>query len=110
MLPKNLQTAIKGIKNNYKKRDILPFLTAYRNILIKFLKNKITPSQLSQIGLEIFILDEEFFDIIKKIDSKVLELRKIIDITKPDWDKKEQINYIKHILSLTNGLIKFYKY
>ena len=101
--------SIDKILNYPKPKNILSFLEFIKNILIKYLEGEINYRELSDIGIKIFIINDNFFNKLKELDVRLLDLRRIIDITKPDWNKKAKINYIKEILEETNNLIHFYK-
>mgnify|MGYP001602307014 CR=1 FL=1 len=89
-----------------KEEGIIPFLMDFRKVLELYINKKINEEELADFAIRTFVVNETLSDSIENIDPGILELRKAMDITHPDWDIGKRIKYIKDLIELVNKLIK----
>ena len=98
---------IKSFKEIELKKEGIPyFLKELKKMFLAYLEGKISKEELSDFTVRTFVVNESVSDSIEKIDPEILELRKAMDITHPDWNKNKRINYIKKLLERVDKLIE----
>ncbi len=89
-----------------KEEGMLPFLKDFKKVLEFYLDGKINEEELADFTIRTFVVNESLSDSIENLDPEILELRKAMDITLPDWRKDKRITPIKDLIKLTDKLIK----
>ena len=88
-----------------KEEGIIPFLMDFRKVLELYINKKINEEELADFAIRTFVVNETLSDSIEKVEPGVLELRKAMDITHPDWNEEKRTNYIKDLIKLADKLI-----
>ena len=98
--------SVKSYKDiELKEEGILAFLKDFKKILELYIRRKINEEELADFAIRTFVVNETFSNSIENLDPEILELRKAMDITHPDWNTEKRISYIKDLIKLANKLM-----
>ena len=89
-----------------KEEGLKPFLEDFKKVLNLFLDGEIREEELADFSISIFVVNENLSESIEKLDVEILELRKAMDITHPDWDINQKKGHIEELIKLTDKLIE----
>ena len=103
-----LKDLVRNIKEESNKKNITSFLIFFINKLQDFLDNKLSFEDLADISINLFVIDEDFSNKIEKFDSRLMELRKTMDLTHPSWSNDKRNDYVSKLKKLSYTILKDY--
>jgi hypothetical protein len=89
-----------------KEEGVLPFLKDFKKVLEFYLDGQVNEEELADFAIRTFVVNETLSDSIENIDPEILELRRAMDITHPEWNQEKRVKYIKSLIKTANRLIK----
>jgi len=102
----NYQQLFSKLVHKQPQEVFKEFLSLLEHLFSDYLKGKITDEDLSNLTVFWFATNDKFSDGLIRIDKRIKECGRAMDVTQPDVDEKKKKELIKHLLILIEEISK----